>query len=144
MKRILLLGVVALLMLTAACKKSSNHVQPTPVPPTPTPPTKKLIEVANFKIGAAVKVASLQSDPDFANTVKSEFNQITAEYEMKMNFVWMGDNSYDFSKVDYLVNFAQQNNLAIHGHALLWYKSFPTWFTNADYDTVTFENKVKK
>lgn len=146
MKKILFLFTIATLIFTASCKKSSTKVQPTPVPPvtpTPIPTSKKLIEAANFKIGAAVKVASLQNDANFANTVKTEFNQITAEYEMKMNFVWTGDNSYDFSKVDYLVNFAQQNNLSIHGHALLWYRSFPTWFTDADYDTVAFESKVK-
>nr|WP_294897914.1 endo-1,4-beta-xylanase [uncultured Pedobacter sp.] len=146
MKKILLSCAVLALIATASCKKSSVAPKIIPTPPVVNPPVtsnKKLIEVANFKIGAAVKVASLQSDPAFASTVKTEFNQITAEYEMKMNFIWTADNVYDFSKVDYLMNFAQQNNLAVHGHALLWYQSFPNWLKNAGLDTVAFESKVK-
>ncbi|MBK0383919.1 endo-1,4-beta-xylanase [Pedobacter sp. SD-b] len=146
MKKILLSCVVLALIATASCKKSSETPKLIPIPPVEIPPVisnKKLIEVADFKIGAAVKVASLQGDASFASTVKSEYNQITAEYEMKMNFIWTADNVYDFSKVDYLINFAQQNNLAVHGHALLWYQSFPDWLKNAGLDSVAFENKVK-
>ncbi len=146
MKRILLLGIILTFIFSSSCKKSPVSTIPVPISPIVIPPVvsnKKLIEVANFKIGAAVKVASLQSDAEFANTVKSEFNQITAEYEMKMNFIWTADNTYDFSKVDYLVDFAQQNSKSVHGHTLLWYQSFPDWLKNAGYDTVAFEGKVK-
>ncbi len=147
MKKILLSCILASLMLAvASCKKDALNEKPAPVPPIVNPPAtinKKLIEVADFKIGAAVKVASLQGGTTYSNTVKNEFNQITAEYEMKMNFIWKGDGNYDFSKVDYLVNFAQQNKLEVHGHALLWYQSFPDWIRTAGYDTVMFENKVK-
>ncbi|TKB96920.1 endo-1,4-beta-xylanase [Pedobacter cryophilus] len=144
-KSIFYIGI--LLIFSAACKKTINDkpvvVNPPVVVIPPVVTTQKLTELANFKIGAAVKMANITGEAAYSNTLKGEFNQLTAEFEMKMNFIWTSENNYDFSKVDYLVNYAQQNNMTVHGHALLWYQSFPDWFKNANYDTVAFESKVK-
>jgi endo-1,4-beta-xylanase len=101
-----------------------------------------LKEKALFPVGAAVQVSQLNVT-DFANTFKSNFDQLTAEYEMKMKQIWTSLNQYAFDKPDYLVNFATQNSMTVHGHVLLWYQSFPDWFKNAAYDSVNFENNVK-
>jgi len=139
--------LVLMLMCFAACKKQTKE---TPEPtssvaqvPMPASNNQKIKDVANFSIGAAVKVANLKSETAYSNTLKAEHNQITAEYEMKMNYIWIAENTYNFTNVDYLVNYAEENNMSVHGHALLWYQSFPDWLKNANYDTVTFESKVK-
>lgn len=144
MKINILLLLIFLSVITA-CKKSGTE-KPVIEPPVVVPPpaaSQKLKEVANFKIGAAVKSGSIKADSRYDNTFKGEFNQLSAEYEMKMNHIWMSETNYNFTNFDYLVNYAEQNDMEIHGHTLLWYNSFPEWFKNANYDTVAFENKVK-
>ncbi|MBN2485731.1 MAG: endo-1,4-beta-xylanase [Bacteroidales bacterium] len=102
-----------------------------------------LKDKASFNIGVAVKT-NLLSDTAYANTLRKNFNQITAEYEMKMETIWQSSASYSFTKADELVDYALQNEIQVHGHALVWYKSFPVWFKNAKYDSAAFEEKVKE
>lgn len=143
--RKIILYISVLLFATTACKKNTIQKPVGVTPPEVQPPvsTEKIKDVANFKFGAAIKSALIKNDNVYNNTLRGEFSQLTAEFEMKMNFMWTADNTYFFSDCDYLVNYAQQNNMEVHGHTLVWYKSFPEWFKNANYDTVTFENKVK-
>jgi endo-1,4-beta-xylanase len=62
---------------------------------------------------------------------------------MKMDFIWKGDDNYDWTATDYLVKFAEDNNMEIHGHALVWYRSFPNWLINQKNDSIAFESKIK-
>lgn len=124
------------ILFYSACSKK-DAVVPAPAPPA----TTILKDKAAFGIGAAVKSALLQGT--YQTTVLTYFSQITAEYEMKMQTIWSGENNYNWSYADALVNFATTNGLNVHGHTLLWYQSFPAWFTNANYDSAAFESKVK-
>jgi endo-1,4-beta-xylanase len=101
-----------------------------------------LKEKALFGVGAAVKVSQLK-EADFADAFKNNFNQLTAEYEMKMNQIWTSLAVYNWVNADYLVNYAAENSIKVHGHTLLWYQTFPDWFKNASYDSLNFENNVK-
>jgi endo-1,4-beta-xylanase len=101
-----------------------------------------LKEKALFGIGAAVKVSQLK-EAEFSEAFKDNFNQLSAEYEMKMNQIWTSLSAYSWANTDYLVSYAEQNSMKVHGHALLWYQSFPTWFKNSSYDSLNFENNVK-
>jgi endo-1,4-beta-xylanase len=118
-------------ILSAGCTKKDEPVVSTP-----------LKEKALFGVGAAVKVSQLK-EADFASAFKNNFNRLTSEYEMKMNQIWTSLAVYNWSNADYLVNFATQNSMKVHGHTLLWYQSFPTWFKDAGYDSLNFENNVK-
>ncbi len=145
MRKIILIPLIILISLSG-CKKKSPESNPVfaPLPPVVSPvPDQKLIEAASFKIGTAISSNRMKAEPAYDNVLKSEFNQITAEYEMKMNYIWTADNAYNFENVDYLMSYAQQNKMEVHGHALLWYRSFPDWFKSAGYDSVMFESKVK-
>ena len=99
-------------------------------------------EKALFPLGAAVSVAHLK-EADFAAAYKNNYSQLSAEYEMKMKPIWTSSTGYAFDNPDYLVNFALQNGMKVHGHALLWYQSYPDWFTNATKDSAYFESNVK-
>jgi len=120
-------------LLFAGCSKDTG---PDPVD------TTTLKEKASFGIGAAVQVSQLK-EADFSTAFKSNFSQLSSEYEMKMNQMWTSPGVYKWTNADYLVNYAEQNNMKVHGHALLWYQSFPTWFKDAAYDSLNFENNVK-
>ena len=128
------------LFLVFSCKKSDDPV--TPIVTKPPVVTQALKDKALFKIGAAVSVDRLK-DPTFEATFRANFNQLSGEYQMKMNQIWTSETAYTWTNADYLVNYALSNNMKVHGHALLWYQSFPDWFKTAAYDSITFETKVK-
>jgi endo-1,4-beta-xylanase len=132
---------MAFAMLIATVQLSGCSKKENPAPPVVVPKTLK--DKALFGIGAAVTVAHLQ-EPDFAAAFKGDFSQLTAEYEMKMKYIWTSVDGYFFDKADYLVNYGIQDTIKVHGHALVWYQSFPDWFTKAHYDSTNFENNVKK
>ncbi|MFD2034600.1 endo-1,4-beta-xylanase [Belliella marina] len=107
----------------------------------PEPSLENIKLKAKFGIGSAVTNSELNGQ--YANTLSTHFSQITGENEMKMAHIWKGENNYDWVAADGMVNFAATNNMDVHGHALLWYNSFPNWFRNANYDSATFETKIK-
>ena len=125
--------------LLVGCSNKDGTID-TQVPAVTTTLTIK--EKAKFPIGAAVTVAHLK-EADFASAFKNNFSQLSAEYEMKMKGIWTSSISYSFDNTDYLVNYAAQNSMKVHGHVLLWYQSFPDWFTTANYDSLNFENNLK-
>ncbi|MEI6137949.1 MAG: endo-1,4-beta-xylanase [Mariniphaga sp.] len=131
--------LVVLICTLIGCSKDQAL---TPSNDPPIVNAKTLKEKAMFPIGAAVTVAHLK-EAGFSDSFKNNYSQLSAEYEMKMNQIWTSLPVYNWSNVDYLVAYAVQNNLKIHGHTLLWYQSFPTWFKTAAYDSLNFENNVK-
>jgi endo-1,4-beta-xylanase len=136
-KPAILITLLMISILTSTgCSKKEDKADP------PITEKKTLKKTALFPVGAAVSVTHLKEEA-FSTTFKENYNQLTAEYEMKMNAVWTSLNIYNWTNADYLVNYAVLNNMKIHGHALLWYQSFPEWFKTAAYDSLNFENSVK-
>jgi endo-1,4-beta-xylanase len=88
----------------------------------------------NFYIGPAVTNNPLRNETQYRNTIISEFNQMVGENEFKM-YIWTGPYSYNFTTTDYYVNFAQQNNIRLRGHCLVWYQVVPDWLRNGNYSS---------
>jgi endo-1,4-beta-xylanase len=137
LKKIFLFAI-AVFSLIGCSKKEELVVMDNPAVST----MVTLKEKAKFQIGAAVTVAHLK-EADFATAFKNNFSQLSAEYEMKMKGIWTSTSGYAFDNTDYLVSYAIQNSMKIHGHTLLWYQSFPDWFTGAAFDSLNFENNLK-
>lgn len=76
-----------------------------------------------FPIGAAVMAYSLDRYKD----ILPHFNSITAENDMKWKFLEKQEGQIDYTVADSLVAWAKDNNTAVRGHCLLWYKSLPAW-----------------
>lgn len=131
------LTLTFLLLTLFSCKDEGGEN----VPPKETPGVLK--KKASFSIGAAIKT-SLFNEAAYTATVKEHFSQVTAEWEMKMESIWASSSAYKWDGADRIVSFATDNDLDVHGHTLVWYKSFPQWFRNAKYDSVTFESRVKE
>lgn len=104
---------------------------------------ENLKDKAAYNIGTAVKTSLMKNDAEYLQALKESFNQITAEYEMKMDIIWTSENNYNWEAADYLVNFAEDNNIDVHGHSLVWYRSFPNWLISQNNDSIAFEAKVK-
>ena len=111
---------------------------------TPTPTATTLKKTATFPIGNIVSASRLSgSDSNFTTLLNKEFNSITAENDMKMASMFTGPDTYDFSKGDAIVAYAKANGIRVHGHALIWHASIPSWLKNFTGTNAEFEAQVK-
>lgn len=83
-------------------------------------------------IGSAVDNTGLtnKADEKYRQILVSQFNIVTPEYYMKFAPIHPEPDLYDFKQSDIFVNFAEQNNMLIRGHALIWYAEDPDWINN--------------
>ncbi len=84
-----------------------------------------------IKIGAAVSLDPLFTDPKYAEVALSQFSMMTPENSMKPEFIHPQPDVYDFSEADQLVDVALENKIVVHGHALVYDKSSPDWMTKS-------------
>lgn len=94
-----------------------------------------------FAVGMAVRANNINGQYDAI--YKREFNNLTAEYEMKMNIMYPSQGNYDFSRADAIVNYAQENGMQVHGHALIWHSATPSWVDNFSGTDAEFEAMVE-
>ncbi|BCS80404.1 endo-1,4-beta-xylanase [Anaerocellum diazotrophicum] len=80
-----------------------------------------------FSIGVAIPYKVLQNPVESAMVLK-HFNSITAENEMKPDALQRTEGQFNFTIADQYVNFAQNNNIGIRGHTLVWHQQTPSWF----------------
>lgn len=93
----------------------------------------------HFLIGSAVNRSMVTSGTGFRRSaeqnakdialVKEQFNQITAENDMKWQLIHPreGVNGYDFVPADAFVNFGLSNRMHVVGHTLVWHSQTPNW-----------------
>ena len=62
---------------------------------------------------------------------------------MKMNITYPSEGSYDWTASDAIVDYGNNNGFNIHGHALIWHNSTPSWVENFTGTDVEFEAMVK-
>lgn len=101
-----------------------------------------LKEAAPFPIGVAIK-SSHTSSSQRGELIGYVFDSITAEYEMKMDATYPSSNSFNWNGSDAIVNFANNKNSQVHGHALVWYQSMPSWVNSFTGTDAEFEAKVQ-
>ncbi|MCG9793412.1 endo-1,4-beta-xylanase [Flavobacterium algicola] len=105
-------------------------------------PTTALKEAANFKVGMIVRSTALTGQT--SDIILREFDNITSEYEMKMDKMYPSKGTYDFTAVDKIVKYATDNKLNLHGHALIWHNATPDWVKNFTGTDAEFEIMVKE
>lgn len=135
MKKSYIILLSLFLLVVTACENnifdSDNSI---PEPPSVTGNLKE----APFNFGVAVNVGTLKSNEKYRQAIVDHFNQITCENAMKMNVISLRKGQYNFADADYIVDFAQQNNIKVHGHTLLWFKHTPDWIKNYQGDSTAF------
>jgi len=84
----------------------------------------------NLIVGAAADPRHL-SEPDYASTLATQFDQLEPENQMKFAVIHPrsgnGTSSYDFSPADRLVAFAEAHAMRVRGHCFVWHEQVPDW-----------------
>lgn len=95
----------------AACGKARA------TPPEDVPPLKS---VAPFPVGVAAMTGQFD-DLGWSELVRTHFDRVTPEWEMKAEAVLTASGGFDFTRPDRLVTAAAQRGLKVFGHTLIWY-----------------------
>jgi endo-1,4-beta-xylanase len=82
-------------------------------------------------------------EANYVNTLKREFNTIVAENEMKASALQPNKGQFSFSTADDMVKFAEENNMKLRGHALVWHAQNPGWIQNGTWNRQTLLETMK-
>lgn len=88
------------------------------------PPLKSL---SSSPLGVSVRAAQTD-EPAWANPATTHFSRLTAEWEMKMEYVLLPNGGLRLDRADQIVAFARRNNMQVHGHTLIWYAQDGDYF----------------
>ncbi len=69
----------------------------------------------------------MQPDYKVLDLVKEQFSVLTAENKMKWESIHPLPGEFDFEASDKFVEFAEENNMKIIGHTLIWHSQTPDW-----------------
>lgn len=81
---------------------------------------RELARGAGVFVGAAIEPRLLDQDAVYRETFRAEFDSLTAENRMKWANVHPERDVWVFEPADELIEFAEQNQMRIRGHALFW------------------------
>lgn len=124
-RRRLLSGALALGL--SACGRRSNGQVLAPAPRVVAP----LKAAASFPVGCAVSAGRL-AQPAEAALLLRNFSQVTAEWEMKMEYILRDDGGFRFDAPDAIAAFARDHGLRLFGHTLVWHAQRPQAFVRLD------------
>ena len=130
-RRAVLGGLTALAgcdRLKPAEARAATQVSPPP------PPLKSLV---SFRIGTCVQAAQM-ADPVWAALATQNCNQLTPEWEMKMEYIVGDDGRLRFDRGDAIFDFARRNGISLYGTTLVWYVQKPKWFEQLPPDRASF------
>jgi len=83
---------------------------------------KALAQTRSLNIGNILSYGDL-SNQKKSDLIKSEFNNVTFENEMKHEAIVQNNGFMDFSRADAMVAWAKNNGLAVYGHTLVWHQN---------------------
>jgi len=87
-----------------------------------------------FHFGTSLSSRGL-ADAKYVELVRSQCGVIVPENELKMPSIQPTPGTFTFERGDALVAFAQQHDLAVRGHCLLWHhpRWLPRWMEGYDF-----------
>ena len=83
------------------------------------------------------------ADPAYGDLAARHFSQLTAEWEMKMEYVVQPDGSFRFDRGDAIAAFARAHGMRLFGHTLVWYANEPEGFLKLDESRQSFEGALR-
>src|SRR5699024_3066011 len=80
----------------------------------------------SFPIGAAVEPYQLEGI--HGEILKRHYNSIVAENVMKPINIQPEEGEFNFEEADKIVQFAEENDMDLRFHTLIWHSQVPDWF----------------
>ncbi len=96
-------------------------------------PLRVLAAASDLRIGAAVAMGPFRADKMYREVLAREFNILVAENAFKWSEIHIGRSAYYFDDTDALVTFAEDNDMAVRGHTLVWHNQLPGWLTSGTF-----------
>jgi len=86
-----------------------------------------------FYVGVAINRSQAQgSDANEKQLIKSEFNSISPENDLKWENIHPSKDVYNFVPADAYVQLGKESGMFIIGHTLLWHSQTPKWVFEDD------------
>ncbi|MFC0527186.1 endo-1,4-beta-xylanase [Phytohabitans kaempferiae] len=86
-----------------------------------------LRETVDFPLGVAIDSRETAGGP--SQLLLRHFNQVTAENHMKPESWYNAERAFTpHEQAGAIMRFAQENDLAVYGHVLVWHSQTPAWF----------------
>ncbi len=89
---------------------------------------KERAAAKNLIYGSLGRHRTLLSDREFASRFPQECDILVAGNELKWRNLHTSPDYFDFSRGDWLAEFAQRRNMLFRGHTLVWHNALPEWF----------------
>ncbi|MGB2128520.1 MAG: endo-1,4-beta-xylanase [Flavicella sp.] len=93
--------------------------------------TLKSIYKPYFSLGVALSPKKMKSEQSI-QLFKQHFNSLTAENEMKPQYILRKNGKYCWTYSDAVVKMAKDNDIKLRGHTLVWHNQTPDWFFEDD------------
>lgn len=81
-----------------------------------------------FLIGNVMS-ANQTGDAGITAMFKHHYSLVTAENDMKPQYLSPAKGMYNFTNADTLIGWAEANNIKVHGHTLVWHSQSAAWLT---------------
>ena len=95
-----------------------------------------------FMIGVAVNQRNV-SNADQQALVKSEFNSLTCENDMKPEPTEPREGQFNWENADRIANFCRANGIKLRGHCLMWHSQIGRWMTQDNPTKEVFYARMK-
>lgn len=87
-----------------------------------------------LEMGTAVAINPLVHDDDYQRTITDNYTSVTAENTMKWQHVQPRRGEFDWSGPDTVVGFADDHDLTVRGHTLVWHNQLPSWVADDSWE----------
>lgn len=113
-------SVLLLVLISSPIGLAGNYVLP----------SLRDIYKDHFLFGGAVSVASWapKTLESHRALIEGQLNSLTAENAMKPDYLQPREGVFNFREADKLIAFAEQNDMNVRGHTLVWHGQTPDWF----------------
>ena len=116
-----------LILFRVSATPSAPTSSPTPAAETSETSLRALAQKRGIGIGTSVNMGPFWNDANYRKVLAREFKILVPENAWKFEFVHPTRDRYEFGQVDTLIKFAQDNNMEVRGHPLVWHYSLPKW-----------------
>lgn len=91
------------------------------------PSLRGLSKLSGIRFGCAGAAPVAQQDAVLLEKMAAEAGIFIPEGHLKWDATEPAPNRFDFSGPDSIVEFARRQDMAMHGHTLVWYAAVPPW-----------------